>query len=431
MWNVRKSLIAAALLMSALPVSAQEFDPPHFESSWCKEKKSNMDKFVEAKKDIAEPMNDFALGLWKASEKKGANPVMSPWSIYTVLSMALGGAEGTTAKEMAAAMGQKEVPTAKWYELHKNILANLLCPGPYATTLLSYGNGVFVQKGKGLQPKFVSLMKSAFDSEPTELDFKKDPENSRKAINQWVDTKTQKRIPELLGKDAIKSDSRLVLANAVFIKGTWDREFQESETKDRNFFLTKTEKVKTPTMHTTGNASTFRYYKGKDFSAVSMNTEDHAVEFVVIRPDEIDGLKSLEKNISGETLSNLFTSLKGRKVNLYLPKFEGDQSWNLIEGLSKIGIKAAFSSKAADFKGIDGGADLLFIGDVAHQAMVKVDEKGFEGAAATAANMRAGSAPPKEEEPIEFVVDRPFLYLIKDKPTDAILFIGTVSNPAK
>ncbi len=427
----RRALVTAVFLFLATPVSAQSFDEPNFESSWCKERKSKMNNFVEAGKKVAEPMNDFAIALWNAAKKDGPNPVLSPWSIYTVLSMALGGADGKTADEMALVMGLKEVPTASWYQLHKSVLANLICPGPYNTTVLSYGNGVFVQKDKGLQPKFVSLMKDAFESMPVELDFRKDPEKSRLAINKWIEEKTQKRIAELLGKNSIKSDTRLVLANAVFIKGTWEKKFSESATKDRDFFLTKTQKIQVPTMFTAGSVSDINYFKGKGYSAVGMSTSDDAIEFIVLRPDDIDGLKTLEKKLSGDMLTNLFMGLKGQKTNLYLPKFNGDKSWSLIDTLTKIGMKAAFSAKDADFKGIDKGADLLFIGDIAHQAMVKVDESGFEGAAATAASMRAGGMPPKETVPIEFVVDRPFLYLIKDKPTHAILFIGTVSNPTK
>jgi serine protease inhibitor len=428
---LRHLVVTCALLFLTSSLYAQSPEIPDFQSTWCKDRKDKMNDFIDAKLKVAMPMNSFALALWKESKKDQPNPAMSPWSIYTVLAMALGGAKERTENEMAAALGLKEPPSEAWYQLHKSIMSGLICPQPYSTTLLSYGNGIFAQTGKALQPKFVNLMKTAFDTEPLQVDFKKEPEKARKEINNWIEERTQKRVTDLLGANSITSNVRLVLANAVFIKGTWAMQFGESATRDQDFHLSEGKTVKAPMMFASGGARDFKYYKAKGWSAVSMGTSDHAIEFVVLRPDTVNGLSSIEKSLSAETLSTLFKGLQAKKVHLYLPKFSSDQSWNLVESLSKIGIKDAFSANQANFRGIDNGNDQLFIGDIAHKAIVKVDEKGFEGAAATAAAMPAGGMPPKEEEPIEFVVDRPFLYLIKDTPTDAIIFIGTVSNPTK
>jgi serpin B len=141
------------------------------------------------------------------------------------------------------------------------------------------------------------------------------------------------------------------------------------------------------------------------------------------------GLSALVKGLDANELDELFKSLSHRKVNITMPRFKGESTWNLNKSLKEMGMEKAFSRSTADFGGIDGGADRLNIGSVIQKATIKIEEKGFEAAAATAVVMGLGSAAPKVQETINFVVDHPFLYLIRDPLSNIVLFLGTVSQP--
>lgn len=389
---------------------------------------------IDAKKvseELVAPLNDFALRSWQSLPPKKGNPIYSPWSLYSAMGMALAGAKENTALEMAKTMGLATVPAEQWHKLMLGVGENFRCPGEWVTTTFTTVNGLFFQRNKKLVDEFNKLLVDAYLVEPVAVDFKGAPKAARQTINTWVAKQTQDRIPELLQENSIDQAMRLVLANAAFVKGGWAKTFPKEKTKPGQFHLSKSQNIKVPMMHVEGNARDFSYGDYGDFKAVGMNAADEMLQTVILLPDAIDGLADLEAKMDAALLNKVMQGLMLRKVNVSMPRFEGSSTWELEETLQSMGMKEAFVARKANFNGIDRGEDLLYISSILQKATVKVDEDGFEAAAATAIMMRAGGAAPPPQEPVAFVADRPFLYVIRDPNSGAILFVGRVSMPKK
>jgi serpin B len=419
---------------------SEESEMPRFETAWCKAARAETRDYESVRARLAVPVNDFGARLWRSvlarsAKELPANALLSPYSIHAALSMALAGAGGKTASELTAALGIPGTADAKWHDLQRGLLVDVLCPNEWTSTEVNIANGIFVQRGKPLVPAFVATLERAYDSKALEVDFKTDPEAARAAINGWAEKQTAGRIRDLLGPNTVDKTMRLSLANAVFIKAGWKKVFSAKLTKPGPFHLSATRTAEVPMMRVFGSAMDFTYGELPAVKAkvASLPTADEEYDVLVLLPDQIDGLDALTAKLDGKLLADAAASLQSRRVNVTFPKFKAETALMLRDALVALGMKTAFTNAAleggADFTGIDGGADLLYIADVAHKATVAVDETGFEAAAATAVMMRAGSAPPKPTEPVEFVCDRPFLYVIRHRATGIALFLGRVTAP--
>jgi serpin B len=249
------------------------------------------------------------------------------------------------------------------------------------------------------------------------LDFLGDPDGSRTVINDWVEDRTNDRIEDLLPQGSITVDTRLVLTNAIYFSAAWDDPFEPGDTRPAPFTLADGSTVDVPTLHQTSQS--YRYGEGDGFRAAELPYDGEQLSMVVVVPDD---LASFEASMTGATLAQITDSLEGAEVELALPKFDFDAPLGLKEHLMALGMKDAFL--AADFSGIDGTRNLV-ITDVLHKGFVAIDEKGTEAAAATAVIIGETSVP----EHRQLTVDRPFVFLIRDIPTGAILFVGRVVDP--
>ena len=259
------------------------------------------------------------------------------------------------------------------------------------------------------------------------VDFVGSPEESRVTINDWVAERTEDRIKDLIPEGAIESVTRMVLSNAIYFKGQWIYTFFEHSTKPRPFHLLDGAEVEVPMMMM-AEAEQLGYAEGDGYQAVELPYVGEDVSMTVLLPDA-GSFREFEESMDGDLVAEILGDLERTYVDLTMPKFKFDSEFELRDALVRMGMTDAFDKSTADFSGMDGQSCpgvCLLIDDVFHKAFVSVDEDGTEAAAATGVVMILESAGPQSRE---VVVDRPFIFLIHDRATESILFVGRVENP--
>ncbi|MFN2540651.1 MAG: serpin family protein, partial [Chthoniobacterales bacterium] len=297
---------------------------------------------------------------------------------------------------------------------------------------IAIANRLFAQTGYAFRGAFREFVQKFYGAPFEQMDFHKDPNGERERINKWVADQTRERIRDLIPRDGINELTRLVLANAIYLKAPWADPFLESATKPAPFHVRGGAVVDVPMMRKTDE--NFGYVKGDGFTAVTIPYTGSELQFVVLLPDEINGLRQLESKLTAELLGQC-ARLEPREVDLSLPKFKFEPpTVALTDVLQTLGMKSAFDEPpgSANFNGIAPRKpkDYLYISQVFHKTFIAVDEKGTEAAAATAVVMaRATALLPPRPKPIEVKVDQPFVYAIQHVPSGACLFIGRVTDP--
>jgi serpin B len=373
-----------------------------------------------------EDHNRFALALYREVREIRRNVCFSPFSIRMALAMAYAGARGNTASQMKTALcfGSSDQSLHRHFAdvLHRfNAARDGTCD-------VSVANSLWVQDGAPLLPEFVDLVARHYGSILNVTDFCR-PDVALLAINQWIEDATKGRIPELLDSGALPDETRLVLANAVHFKGTWELKFDRADTRDEPFYVEGGGTVTVPLMY---QKEELRYLQESGFQAVNLDFEGGDASMIVLLPDTNDGLWNLETRVDAAMLRDCFPRMVEHEVKLSLPRFK--MTWgsgDVQRELQALGMPMPFDRLTADFSGINGHrppeADALFISAVVHKAFVEVNEEGAEAAAATALTVDASmglSAPV-----VTFRADHPFLFAIRDTRTDAILFLGRVADP--
>jgi len=403
-------------------------DTKSFETSFCKSQQAKSLDYDLMRSTVAGPGADFAARIYKtiAENATGSgNIVLSPVSVHILLAMLLSGAKTKTAEEISAVIG---VPTKDFHDLFGQTIALLTCPNEYEQMELSIANQVFRQTGKPLIGEFEKRLKDSYDSKVVDLDFQTKPKEAREQINVWVKEATRDKIPELLGNNVIDERTKLVLISTIYLKEAWEHVF--SETRDLPFYGMTQEETKIPMMVRKGEAADYCYAELEGFQAASLSTSSNEIDLVIMLPNKRDGVADLENSLRGDLLRKTMESLSKQKVNLTIPRFKIEMNHSLEDRLAEVGMKTMFDPRTADFGGIDNHADLLYVSKIIQQATIDVNEKGLEAAAATAAIMRFGSAMPPPKEPVDFVADHPFLFLVKHRTTGIILFMGRVVDPS-
>jgi serpin B len=366
--------------------------------------------------------NAFSLDLFKTVRSESQNVVLSPYSISTALAMTYAGANGSTASQMATVLHftvpQDRLPAA-FQELAENLVSASASGAPGKSFTLSIANSLWGQEDFPFLRPFLDVLQKQYGSPLRKLDFAKSSENARQTINDWVKDETKGKIADLLPAGSLDATTRLVLANAVYFKADWQSPFAHEETSDRDFRLVDGSIVTVPTMAQT---SSFGYAKAGAWEAVELPYQGERYSMVTLLPQA-----SLADSLPGLTaggLSSLLKQLTPTQISLEIPKWTYRSGFSLKDALTTLGMADAFAD--ADFSGMDGRKDIV-IDDVYHKAFVAVDEKGTEAAAATGVVMRLTAVLTPAPQ-VKF--DRPFLYLIRDRQTEAILFIGQVTDPA-
>jgi len=367
----------------------------------------------------------FALGLYQtlAAERPAANLFFSPYSISTALAMTYAGAHGQTATEMAATL-QFDRPQSEVAAAFAALEQRLTGIGEDGKVTLHTANSLWYQRDYRFREEFLETGRKKFKAEIAGLDFIKDTEDSRQKINRWVADRTSDKIPALLAPGVLDPLSRMVLCNAIYFKGDWATQFDAKATHPADFFVAAGQSVKVPMM---AQKTRIRHATPDGLSIVALPYQGGQLTMVVLLPDAKEGLEALEARLNSTNLTTWLGALDGARekdVAVELPKFNLNSQLELKPALSAMGMPTAFGPQS-DFSGMDGTHDLQ-LNAVVHQAVVEVNEQGTEAAAATAAVVGLRSARPPSTT---FRADHPFLFLIRDQESGAILFLGRVLNP--
>jgi serpin B len=377
-------------------------------------------------------LNAFTLALYKETPKKG-NTVLSPFSVAAALSLVELGAKTDSAAALHKVFG---ADSAEQHRKGLQGLVHMLKGGggpveverygePIHPHTLRVGNSLWVAEGYKLDPSFVDAAQTYYEAIVDVIQVSA-PEASADKVNAWVREATADKIKDIVQPQSINKLTRMILVNAVHFLGRWHEPFREQNTADRPFHANgKKETVAVPTM------LTGHYFQSLDNDEVTIaempywsTSEDTEIAMTLIVPKKRDGLEALEAKLSPALLGGWISSLQAQEtVTIYLPKWKAETAEELSEPLGEIGLKSLFGP-GADLSGISSEEGLQISG-VLHKTFISVDEKGTEAAAATAI-MMVGGAPAK---PIELHADHPFLYLIRDTKSGAILFIGRVVDP--
>ena len=374
-------------------------------------------------KTLAADSNAFATDLYGRLAAGDGNLFFSPYSINSALAMTYGGARGETATQMAHVL-HFSLPPDQLHpaagELIKSLENGGAVDGKPAYELV-VANALWGQKGYPYQPAFLSLLSKNYGAGLEQVDFAQ-AEQVRKQINAWVEKQTRDKIKDLIPAGSLNAQTRLVLTNAIYFKGAWADPFKKQLTKEEPFHLGGEQTVTAEMMH---QQHQFPYMENDDMQAVELPYAGRKLSMVVLLPRKVDGLAALEKQLTPETIDRWFKELRGQDVQLTLPKFTMTRQFELSKELEALGMTDAFSSKA-DFSGIST-AEGLMISQVIHKAFVDVNEEGTEAAAATAVTIRA-QAVFRRPPPVVFRADHPFVFMIRDRDTNAILFLGRLQK---
>lgn len=370
--------------------------------------------------EVVRANNEFAFDLYsQLSKSEKGNIFYSPYSIFAALAMTYEGARGQTADEMKSVFHfpESNILRPNFAAIYNDINKSA------EDYELRTGNALWVQQDFPLLSDYTNIVEKYYGGKAANLDFIKEIEKSRQTINSFIEEQTNNKIKDLIPSGLLDEMTRLVLTNAIYFKGTWQWEFDVSDTRNQDFKITSDNVVKVPMMNMYPKKATFNYADTEEAQILELPYKGDKISMLVILPTK--DLASIESSLTVEKLNEYKSKMKETKLDsISLPKFEFDTKYFMKNTLSTLGMPTAFSGNA-DFSGMTGKKD-LYIGFVIHQAYVKVDEQGTEAAGATAVGMQLTSTMPKNV----FRADHPFIFLIQDKDTGNILFLGKVVNPA-
>ncbi|HAB15558.1 MAG TPA: serpin family protein [Verrucomicrobiota bacterium] len=393
----------------------------------------------------AQAVNVLGLKLLERGTPNDANALISPYSIQTALAMTYAGADGKTRAEMERVLsfGTNESQLHASFAALRHSLdqtrehaqSRVEVPGKPVEVLdpiaLAVANRLFGEKSFKFLAPFLQVNRDLYAAPLQGMDFRNHPDESRLEINRWVAEKTQDRIEDLIPANALDSDTRLVLVNAIYLKAPWKETFAVGQTEPEPFYVRGQDRQPVPTMK---QRDRFGYRKLNSYSAISLPYEGGELQFLILLPDSPTGLPNLEKAVTPERLSS-FAELPNADLDLHLPKLKLQPPvMRLGKALQDLGMTTAFDipSGSADFSRMAPrkSGEYLKISEVFHKTFLDLDEKGTEAAAATAVQIVATAAfVGKKPEPIVVRVDRPFLFAIQHRPSKACLFLGRVVDP--
>ena len=375
---------------------------------------------------LASDNRHFAWDLYqKVSAGSSDNLVFSPASISIALAMTYGGAAGTTASQMATTL-HFSLPPERLHPAFDALDLALESPPASADAgsfRLSLANALWGQQGFTILPAYLDLLAENYGAGLQLVDFEGATEPARLTINQWVSDETAGKIPDLIPKGVLDALTRLVLTNAVYFKADWQAPF-DANSPDGTF-NSPSGPVQVPMM-ASHDGPPVPAWSGAGYRAAALPYKGGTTSLVLIVPDA-GTFDAFASGLTSDALDAILTAAPSDSTTVSLPRFKFMTTLPLSDVLSSMGMVDAFEGTKADLSGIDGGHD-LFIKAVLHQALIAVDEKGTEAAAATAV---IGETDGAVFNPNPLIVDRPFLFAIRDDATGAIVFLGRVLDPSK
>ncbi|XP_004408468.1 PREDICTED: leukocyte elastase inhibitor [Odobenus rosmarus divergens] len=368
----------------------------------------------------------FAVDLFRALNKDNptGNIFISPLSISSALAMIFLGTRGDTAAQVSRTLHFDMVEDI--HSRFQSLNADINKRG--ASYILKLANRLYGEKTYDFLPEFLASTQKMYGAELASVDFQQASEDARKVINEWVKGQTEGKIPELLAAGMVDSMTKLVLVNAIYFKGSWEDEFIKEATADTPFRLNKKNK-KTVKMMYQKKKFPFGYIQDLKCRVLELPYRGKELSMIILLPDDIEdestGLKKIEEQLTLEKLREWTKAenLDHIEVNVHLPKFKLEESYDLNSHLAHLGVQDLFSGKA-DLSGMSGARD-LFVSKIVHKSFVEVNEEGTEAAAATAGIATFAMLVHEEN----FVADHPFIFFIRHNPSSNILFLGRFSSP--
>ncbi len=374
----------------------------------------------------------FAFDLYQKLKDRPGNLFFSPYSLSTALAMTYAGARGQTENEMAKVLhfnlAQTNLPMA-----FGSLGARMNQIQRWNRITLTTANSLWCQQDYRFTNSFLNLIHKYYSADARQVDFKHSPQAASSEINQWVERETKEKITDVVEPGQFTDLTRMVLCDAIYFKGKWQYQFEPRATKPAPFHVTTNETVTVPMMYQHAHFKTARSdddsvellelpYSGTDLSMIILLPQ---IEYPL--PDvEQPGLPDLEQKLTADNLHAWLAKLDQAnrdKTSVRLPRFTTTQSFDLVKELKSLGMPSAFDD-SADFSGMDGTTN-LFVSDVMHKAFVEVNESGTEAAATTLALVKTKSQAGR------FIVDHPFLFLIRENGSGSILFVGRIIDPTK
>ncbi|KAJ0022233.1 hypothetical protein NQD34_009723 [Periophthalmus magnuspinnatus] len=378
--------------------------------------------------DIPEDITaEFSVRLYQRLQARGDqdNIIFSPLSVAVALGMVELGARGDTLEEIRQAVGFSQLVPGVEFSLLQNLTTAL--SEDDAQYVVRFANSLYLQQGVSFSPEFVHLMKKYFRAQVETVDFNQSAVVAQH-INHWVENHTESKIRELLSPDDFSSLTRLTLVNAVYFRGSWKNQFRPENTRTFSFSRDDGSEVQTLMMYQQGDFSYGEFSDGSQeaggvYQVLEIPYEGEDMSMMIILPRQEVPLATLEPIIKGPLLEEWANNVKRQKVEVYLPKFKVEQRTDLKDVLQELGVKNIFSNNA-DLSGMTDGKD-LYISKAVQKAYLEVTEEGAEGAAGSGmiALTRNLVLYP------QVMADHPFFFVIRNRQTGSILFMGRVMTP--
>jgi serpin B len=372
-------------------------------------------------KSVIDADNSFGFKLFTQinNTETGKNVFISPFSVSMAFGMLLNGANGATLDSLERALGDAGMSLDDINNAYQNSSAFLTTLDAHVT--FQNANSIWYRDGFPVLPNFLNVNKNYFDAEVDSLDF--DLPSAVQTINNWVNTKTNRKIPTILDGN-IPSNIVMYLINAIYFKGTWTYKFDSSGTKDAPFSCAD---GSITTCKLMSQEDTYAYYGDNSLQAIDLPYGDRSFSMTVILPAAGISIDQFTSALTQVQWNAIINKLDSAKVDLYIPKFTLNYSKSLSSELKALGMGIAFDPLRADLSHISSKVG-LFVSDVLHKTYVDVDEEGTEAAAVTAISVGTTVYPEKPE--IKFMrIDHPFIFVIREHQSGTILFIGKIVNP--
>ncbi|MEO5971705.1 MAG: serpin family protein [Bdellovibrionia bacterium] len=347
---------------------------------------------------------EFSPRLFRAltRSKELENTVISPYGLSLAMGLAAFGARNKTARQL----GRAQTWTLR----------------PEAFSKLWVANRLWVQKEHHLLNSYMDGSDRNYDVRPWLVDFTKAPDFLRDRINGWVEERTNSKVKEFVEVDSFDSSMKMLLSSVIFFRGDWATPFDKAGTHEDIFTVFPGTRLKANFMKTTG---TFKHKKLNDFQILELPYTEKDLVMDILLPDSAQGLSSIEEALSRNGVESLLSEMTPLEVNVLLPKFEMSVTEDITEGLKSMGIEDAFTPELADFSGMTGKRD-LYLSKMYHKAVIAVSEEGTT--ASTSANFVLRK-PASVSAAASFYADHPFTFLIWNKATKVVLFLGHVAKP--
>ena len=379
--------------------------------------------------DLVSGNSAFAFDLYRTLAAKDGNLFYSPYSISLAIAMTYAGARGETERQMADTLRillPQDALHSTFNALDRELASRGKIPrlGEGEAFRLNIANAVWGQEDHGFLEEFLNVLSESYGTGVRPVDFRGSPEESRVTINDWVAESTEGRITDLLPPEIINELTRMVLTNAIYFNARWQHVFEDRRTKQEAFHLLDGSSIDVPMMNTTDE---FGYTKGEGYQVVDLPYVGGELSMTLMLPDR-GRFREFEERLDAAFVGRIIEGVKERQVYLKMPRFEFESQFRLSETLKRMGMVNAFDPATAEFSGMDGRSCpglRLVIRDIVHKAFVSVDEEGTEAATATGVVTQNTSGKP---EPIKVTIDMPFIFLIRDRGTDTILFVGRVQE---